>query len=62
MSAHSGLEAANMASATGKGKTKSAKRAKRTVVKDLAPRKGGEVKGGGINRIVVTDGKISAKI
>jgi hypothetical protein len=37
---------------------------KTTRAKDLPARPGGAagVKGGGINRIVVTDGKISAKI
>jgi hypothetical protein len=62
---HSGLEVADMARAargTGKDKTRSQKRSKQVAVKDLSPRRGGEVKGGGINRIVVTNGSINAKL
>jgi hypothetical protein len=46
----------------GKRKTKSGNRAKYAAVKDLALRKGTDVKGGGINRLVVTDGSIKAKV
>lgn len=48
--------------AGGKRKAKSAKRTKQATVKDLASRKGSAVKGGGINRLVVTDGHINAKV
>ncbi len=41
-------------------KAKSTRRAKSPTLKDLAPRK--TVKGGGINRIVVTDGNIKASM
>jgi hypothetical protein len=57
-------EVADMAKApkhAGKGNVKSRKRSRGSVVKDLSPRNESKVKGGGINRIVVTDGSISAK-